>query len=233
MSLCRYADNERIHDGFGMLQEINEVQDKGYIGASYLENSHMPKRFVPPPDPYSAATQFGGVTDWYHSQGYREPDTVMSDSKDSTVTYMEISNPFEGLSDIRSPGVAPPLPDYVPGPEEPEQAPPLPDFVLELVYPEFMPPEDEVFPAEEQPLPDAVSHTADSPGYVLKSDSKEDPEEEPKKDPADYPADGGDDGDDEDESSDNDEDDVDIKGDEVEEHPELHADSIAVAVTAG
>ncbi|GJX24601.1 hypothetical protein Tco_0230897 [Tanacetum coccineum] len=45
----------------------------------------------------------------------------------------------------------PPLPDYVPGPEEPEQAPPLPDFVPELVYPEFMPPDDEVLPDEEQP----------------------------------------------------------------------------------
>ncbi|GJZ10772.1 hypothetical protein Tco_0545531 [Tanacetum coccineum] len=26
-----------------------------------------------PGDPYSAATHFGGVTDWYQSQGYREP----------------------------------------------------------------------------------------------------------------------------------------------------------------
>ncbi|GJX41894.1 hypothetical protein Tco_0256884 [Tanacetum coccineum] len=126
---------------------------------------------------------------------------------------------------------APPLPDYVPGPEEPEQAPPLPDFVLELVYPEFMPPEDEVFPAEEQPLPAAVSPTADSPGYVPESDFKEDPEEDPEEDPADYHADGGDDGDDEDASSDNDEDDVDIKGDEVEEHL-APTDSIAVALPA-
>nr|GEV52925.1 hypothetical protein [Tanacetum cinerariifolium] len=45
-------------------------------------------------------------------------------------------------------------PDYVPGPDEPEQAPPSPvylSYVLELVYPEYMPPEDDVFPAEEQP----------------------------------------------------------------------------------
>ncbi|GKD05623.1 hypothetical protein Tco_1180597, partial [Tanacetum coccineum] len=73
---------------------------------------------------------------------------VMSDSKDSTVTYMAVSNPFGGLSDIRSSRVdgppvmtkdpyayvvaafqAPPSPDYVLGPEEPEQAPPLPEFV--------------------------------------------------------------------------------------------------------
>ncbi|GKA07348.1 hypothetical protein Tco_0686572 [Tanacetum coccineum] len=73
---------------------------------------------------------------------------------------------------------APPSPDYVPGPEEPEQAPPLPDLIPKSVYLEFMPPKDE-------------------------SDSEEDPED----DPADYPADGGDDGNDEDESSDNNEDD--------------------------
>nr|GEY86213.1 retrotransposon protein, putative, Ty3-gypsy subclass [Tanacetum cinerariifolium] len=37
--------------------------------------------------PYSAATQFGGVTDWYQSQGYREP-VVMS--ADSAVTYTSV-----------------------------------------------------------------------------------------------------------------------------------------------
>ncbi|GKD31191.1 hypothetical protein Tco_1241969, partial [Tanacetum coccineum] len=109
---------------------------------------------------------------------------------------------------------APPLPDYIPGPEEP-QSPPLPDFVLE----------DEVFPAEEQSLSAAASPTAQSPDYVSESD--------PEEDPVDYPADGGDDGDDEDESSEDDEDDdVDIEADddeEEEEHP-AHADSIAVAL---
>nr|GEV33001.1 hypothetical protein [Tanacetum cinerariifolium] len=79
---------------------------------------------------------------------------------------------------------APPSPDYVPGPKEPEQAPPLPDFVSEPLYLKFMPPKDEVFLAEEQPLPAAVSPTTDSPGYITDSDPKEDPEE----DPTDYPA---------------------------------------------
>nr|GEW47805.1 reverse transcriptase domain-containing protein [Tanacetum cinerariifolium] len=79
----------------------------------------------------------------------------MSDSEDSTVTYTAVSSPFGGLSDIGSPRVdgppmmpedpyayvlavflAPPSPDYVPGPEEPEQAPPLPDFVPEPEDPE-------------------------------------------------------------------------------------------------
>ncbi|GKB33674.1 reverse transcriptase domain-containing protein [Tanacetum coccineum] len=141
----------------------------------------------------------------------------MSDSEDSTVTYTEVSSPFEDLSDIGSPGVVglrmmledpyveaalqdPPSPDYVPSPEHP----PLPvyvPYVSELVYPEFMPPEDE---------------------------------EDPEEDPVDYPADGGDDDDDDDDDddglSDDDEDeDNDVEEDkdeeEEEEHPAL-ADSV-------
>nr|GEV32578.1 hypothetical protein [Tanacetum cinerariifolium] len=101
---------------------------------------------------------------------------------------------------------APPSPNYVSGPEHP----PLPEFVLEPVYPTFMPSEDEVFPAEEQPLPAAVSPTAESPGYIADSD----PEEDPKEDPADGSYD---DDDDDDVEEDEDE--------EEEEHPAL-ADSI-------
>ncbi|GKD53219.1 putative reverse transcriptase domain-containing protein [Tanacetum coccineum] len=84
----------------------------------------------------------------------------MSDSEDSTVTYTEVSSLFEDLSDIRSPGV-----DGLPMmPEDPY-----------LAYPEFMPPEDNMLPAEEQPLPAAVSPTADSPGYITEFDSEETP----------------------------------------------------------
>ncbi|GJY30754.1 putative reverse transcriptase domain-containing protein [Tanacetum coccineum] len=79
------------------------------------------------------------------------------------------------------------------GPEEPEQAPPSPiyvPFVPEPVYPEFLP-EDDVLPAEEQPLPVAASPTTESPGYIPESDPEEDPEEDdeedPEEDPADYP----------------------------------------------
>ncbi|GJR73743.1 putative reverse transcriptase domain-containing protein [Tanacetum coccineum] len=166
-------------------------------------------------------------------------DTVMPDSDESGVTHMEISNPFEDLSDIGSPGVAPPSPDYIPGPEEP-QLPPLPEFVLEPVYPEYMPQEDEVFPAEEQPLPAAALPTAQSQNYVPESNPEADPEEDDnedlEEDPVNYPADGGDDGDDEDESSEDDEDDdkVDIKAnddEEEEEHP-APADSAVVALLA-
>nr|GFC61210.1 hypothetical protein [Tanacetum cinerariifolium] len=188
----------------------------------------------------------------------------MSDSEDSTVTYTTVSSPYEGRSGDVSPGVdgppvmpedpyayvvaafqALPPPDYVPGPEEPEQAPPSPDYipyVPKLVYPEYIPPKDDIFPAEEQPLPAAASPTAESPGYIPKSDPDKDPEEDddedPEEDPADYLADhndeeeeepSGDDADEEDEEQDEDDD------DEDEEHPAL-ADFIppppALRVTA-
>ncbi|GJX05409.1 hypothetical protein Tco_0191325 [Tanacetum coccineum] len=137
--------------------------------------------------------------------GIKSQDTIMSDSEHSAVTYTSAS---EDDLYMGSPGVevpvfeGPPSPDYVPGPEEPEQAPPSPiyiPFVPEPVYPEFLPVDDEVFPAEEQPLPAADSPTHQSPGYIPESDPEEDleedDEEDPEEDPADYPADRGNDDD--------------------------------------
>ncbi|GJT40145.1 hypothetical protein Tco_0940010 [Tanacetum coccineum] len=75
--------------------------------------------------------------------------------------------------------------------------------------------EDEILPAEEQPLPAAASPTADSPGYVPESNPEEEPEEDdedPEEDPANYPADRDDDDEDEDKDEDEDE-------EEEEEHP--------------
>ncbi|GKE62456.1 hypothetical protein Tco_1512823 [Tanacetum coccineum] len=91
-----------------------------------------------------------------------------------------------------------------------------------------MPPEDEVFPAEEQPLPDAFSPTFDSPVYIADS-NPEDPEEDPKEDPTNYPINRGDNDDDDDESSDDDEDDDDVKedGDEEEEEHPAPTDSVS------
>ncbi|GJZ91139.1 hypothetical protein Tco_0663066 [Tanacetum coccineum] len=150
----------------------------------------------------------------------------MSDSEDSMVTYTAVSSPFRGLSDIGSPGV-----DGLPVmPEDPYA------YVVPA-YPEFMPPEEEVLPAKEQPLPAVLSPTANSSGYVPKSDPEEDPEEDDdedlEEDPADYLTDGGDDVDDEDESSDDDEDDdVDIEDDEEEEEHLAPAESTVVALPA-
>ncbi|GKE53020.1 hypothetical protein Tco_1488176 [Tanacetum coccineum] len=149
--------------------------------------------------------------------------------------------------------VAPPSPDYIPGPEEP-QIPPIlqdederepmfiqphdPDYVPEPIYPEYIPLEDEhVFPVEEQPLPPVDSPTAESPGYVVKSDPEEDPDEyeddETEDGPVDYPMDGGEDGDDDDGDSsgdDVDDDDEDEEEEEEEEHL-APADSVVVVPT--
>ncbi|GKG08632.1 hypothetical protein Tco_0334464, partial [Tanacetum coccineum] len=124
--------------------------------------------------------------------------TVMSDSEDSTVTYIVVSSLFADLPDIGSSGVdGPPV-----MPEDP--------YAYVLVYLEFMPLEDEILPADEHPLPAVVSPTADSPDYVPESDHEEDLEEDddedPEEDPADYPVDRRDNGDDEDESYEDDED---------------------------
>nr|GEV91071.1 hypothetical protein [Tanacetum cinerariifolium] len=97
--------------------------------------------------------------------------------------------------------VAPPSPDYIPGPEEPQTVPapqdedehePMfiqlhdPDFVPQPIYPEYIPLEDEhILSAEEQPLPPVISPTAESPGYVTESDLKEDPEDDSSTDKAD------------------------------------------------
>nr|GEV00628.1 putative reverse transcriptase domain-containing protein [Tanacetum cinerariifolium] len=155
----------------------------------------------------------------------------MSDSDKSGVTYTEVSSPFEDLSDIGSPRAddhehlelpgmledpyvevalqAPPSPDYIPGPEEPEQAPPLPDYV----------------PGPEH-SPEYV------PEFDLEAYLEEDDDEDPEEDPVDYPADGRDDGDDEKGSSEDDEDDdMDIEADEEEEHP-APADSVVVTLPA-
>ncbi|GKE07588.1 hypothetical protein Tco_1399606 [Tanacetum coccineum] len=180
----------------------------------------------------------------------------MSDSDESGVTYTEVSIPFEDLSVIGSPrsndhkylelpGMpkdpymeaalqVPPSPDYVHGPEEPEQAPPSPDYVP---GPEYA--DDEII-AEYQPYADDASPTAQSPDYVPESDPEADPEEDddedPEEDPVDYPADGGDDGDDEEGTSEDDEDDdIDIKAEDEEEEEEEHsapADAVVIALPA-
>nr|GFB93354.1 hypothetical protein [Tanacetum cinerariifolium] len=122
--------------------------------------------------------------------------------------------------------VAPPSPDYVPGPEHPSSPdyvpgpkhPPSPTempYVPEPEYPEYLAPSNDEAPLEDQPLPADASPITASPDYVANSDLEEDPEEDLEDDQADYPADGGD-GDDE--PSDNDDDD-DTDNEDPEEEP--------------
>ncbi|GKC97133.1 hypothetical protein Tco_1167408, partial [Tanacetum coccineum] len=67
---------------------------------------------------------------------------------------------------------APPSPDYVPGPEEPEQAPPSPDYVP---GPEH---DDDEIVAEDQPYAEDASPIARSPDYVPETDHEASPEED-------------------------------------------------------
>ncbi|GJY70668.1 hypothetical protein Tco_0474371 [Tanacetum coccineum] len=103
----------------------------------------------------------------------------MLDSEDSTVTYTQVSSPFEDSSDVGSPGVdgppvmpedpyayivaayqAPPSPDYMPGPEEPQSPPPL----------DFEEPEAD---DDEDPEEDSADYPAD------RDDDDEEEEEHP------------------------------------------------------
>nr|GEX61271.1 hypothetical protein [Tanacetum cinerariifolium] len=141
--------------------------------------------------------------------------------------------------------VAPPSPNYVPGPDHP----PSPDYVLgpehppspieipyvpEPEYPEYLAPSDDKTPLEDQPLPVDSSPIAASPDYVADSDPEEDPEEDPEDDQADYPADGGygnDEPSDDDYTDDEDLEEEPFEEDEEEEeeHP-APADSPAVPI---
>nr|GFA47507.1 hypothetical protein [Tanacetum cinerariifolium] len=138
-------------------------------------------------------------------------------SASSVVTYTSVYTDFElgrvfwgadeELSDRGSPrvimygydglpmlSVAPPSPDYVPSPEEP-QTPPAPqdedehepmfiqphdhDFMPKPIYPEYIPLEDEhVLPAEEKPLPPVFSPTTESPEDDVNDEDEDEEEEE-------------------------------------------------------
>ncbi|GKA36154.1 hypothetical protein Tco_0722645 [Tanacetum coccineum] len=143
--------------------------------------------------------------------------------------------------------IAPPYPDYVPGPEHP----PSPDYVPgpehlpspidvpyapEPEYPEYLAPSDAETPLEDQPLLADASPTTLSPGYVAYFDPDEDPEEDPEEDHADYPADGGDANDepsDDDDDVTDDEDKEPFEDEDDDEEDEEHialADSSAIPV---
>ncbi|GJV14793.1 hypothetical protein Tco_1360116 [Tanacetum coccineum] len=111
-----------------------------------------------------------------------------SSSSHATVTYTSISN-----DDDLSPwgfhlkdAYEPKAPEAAP--QSPDQVPLL--LVHALDYPDYLAPfDDDLLPAEDQPLPDFASPTALSPDYL--SDSKpveDDPGEDPEEDPVYYPS---------------------------------------------
>nr|GEW66808.1 hypothetical protein [Tanacetum cinerariifolium] len=114
----------------------------------------------------------------------------------------------------------PPSPDYVPSPEHPPSPIEIP-YVPELEYHEYLVPSDVEAPLEGQPLPIDASPTAASTGYVADSDWNKDLKEDPKDDHADSNGRDGDDEPSDDDDDDDDTDDVDedpFEDEEEEEH---------------
>nr|GEV48052.1 retrovirus-related Pol polyprotein from transposon TNT 1-94 [Tanacetum cinerariifolium] len=189
----------------------------------------------------------------YHSEIYIVDSLtqVMSLDSHATITYTSMSsyeviiNMYYGMpmdpldpyvklvmgeppspEDIPGPE-APPSPDYIPGPK----APPSPNYIPGPEYPEYLPPADDMLLAEEQPLPAAVSPTAESPGYITESEPEMEPEEndgDDEKSEGDFinyttsegDNDANDDGDDlsEDDADDEDEEESSNSEEEEEEH---------------
>ncbi|GKC19141.1 hypothetical protein Tco_1021291 [Tanacetum coccineum] len=140
---------------------------------------------------------------------YQAKVQTCPDADESGVTYTRFSNPFDPY--VEAALQAPPSPDYVPGPKEPEQAPPSPNYI----------------PGPEHADDEIISDS--------EADLKEDDDEDPEEDPVDYHADRGDDGDDENGSSEDDEDDdMDIEADDDEEEEEhlAPADPVVIALPA-
>nr|GEV75145.1 hypothetical protein [Tanacetum cinerariifolium] len=179
----------------------------------------------------------------------------MSSDSHATITYTSMSsynvivNGYFGMPmDPLDPYAqlvmeAPPSPDYIPGPE----AQLSPDYIPGPEYPEYLPPADDVFPAEEQPLPAAISPTAESQGYIMDPEPKMDPEEEDgddeesEEDFIDYPTgrgdnDADDDGDDlsEDDADDEDKEESSDSEEEEEEHlaPTVPAPALHSSISA-
>nr|GFB18959.1 hypothetical protein [Tanacetum cinerariifolium] len=179
---------------------------------------------------------------------------VMSDAS-SAVTYTSVYTYFEpwryyeedstktgplrvivyGYDGLPIQPVAPPSPDYVPGPEHPPspdyvpgpEHPPSPikiPYVPKPKYPEYLGPSDYEAPLEDQPLPADASPIAASPDYVADFD----PEEDPEDDQAEYLADGGDgddvpsDDDDDDDTDDEDSEEEPFEDKEDDEEKEEH-----------
>ncbi|GKE75376.1 hypothetical protein Tco_1537417, partial [Tanacetum coccineum] len=149
---------------------------------------------------YSAVAHFRGVTDWYQSEGYREPDNALS-----AVTYMSVSSDSNGPSSWGIPLVnADELPEMDPYEEVAQQGqehPLLPAYVPDLMgldehvpvyvpepeHPEYHAPSDDDIQVEDQPYAADASPTAESPGEEHEpedddDDDTDDEDEEPTKD---------------------------------------------------
>ncbi|GJX77476.1 hypothetical protein Tco_0324287 [Tanacetum coccineum] len=183
---------------------------------------------------------------------------MSSDNASSTVTYTSVSSDSNGPSswgiplvnidellemepyeEVAQQGHAhPSSPAYVPDPMELDEH--VPVYVPELEHPEYHAPSDDDIQVEDQPYVDDASPTAESPKYIVDSDSMEEDTDADSIDYPDEPEDGEED-DDEDPEEDlskehepddddtDDEDEEPTEDEEEEEHP-APADSFAIPV---
>ncbi|GJT02975.1 hypothetical protein Tco_0824144 [Tanacetum coccineum] len=162
----------------------------------------------------SAATYTSVYTDSEPGRVLWGADEEISDRRIPRVIVL-------GYDGLAMQPVAPPSPDYIPGPEDPQT--PLVSQMSRMSREAY----------------DVIAEhriQTRSPGYITESDPEEDPEEyeddETEDGPVDYPMDEGDDGDDDDsDSSVDDADDKDEDDDDEEEEEEEHlapADSAVV-----
>nr|GEZ88516.1 hypothetical protein [Tanacetum cinerariifolium] len=127
---------------------------------------------------------------------------MSSDNTQYVVTYTSISSdsdrPSWGIplmnadellkmdpyEEVAQQGQVPPLlPTYVPNPMELDKH--VPVYVPEPEHPEYHAPSDDDIQVEDQPHADDASSAAESPGYIVDSDSMgEDDDEDPKEDPS-------------------------------------------------
>ncbi|GKC27387.1 hypothetical protein Tco_1034681, partial [Tanacetum coccineum] len=138
---------EIIHVTFDELTSMASEQFSSGLGLHSMTPTTSSFGLVPNSVSQQPCILFEGVTDWYQSQGYREP--VIMSSATSAVTYTFVytdSKPgraFWGADDeeVSEGGIPrvivlgynrlpiqpvdPPSPDYIPGPEDP-QTPPVP-----------------------------------------------------------------------------------------------------------
>ncbi|GKG36246.1 hypothetical protein Tco_0443924, partial [Tanacetum coccineum] len=90
--------------------------------------------------------------------------------------------------EVSQQGQAPPLsPAYVPDPMELDKY--VPVDVPELEHPEYHVPSDDDMQVKDQPYPEDASPTAESPGYIVDSDSMENDTNEDSIDYLDEPKD--------------------------------------------
>nr|GEX02954.1 putative reverse transcriptase domain-containing protein [Tanacetum cinerariifolium] len=127
---------------------------------------------------------------------------MSSDNAQSVVTYTSISSdsdrPSWGIplmsadelskmdpyEEVAQQGQVPPLlPTYVPDPMELDKH--VPVYVPEPEHPEYHAPSDDDIQVEDQPHADDALSTAESPGYIVDSDSmREDDDEDLEEDPS-------------------------------------------------